>query len=118
MPYDKPSNEALACMKDCAECASMCAQTAHHCLAMGGDHASPDHQGLLQDCKQLCSTAVNFMARSSHHAADLCRLCATVCNECADDCDRLANGDQMMSQCAQTCRKCAETCEKMAGAAV
>jgi hypothetical protein len=118
MPHEMPSREMLACMKDCGECASICAQTAHHCLHLGGDHASPEHQGLLQDCKQICAMSVGFMARASHHAADLCRECATICTECADDCDRLANGDQLMKQCAQVCRKCAASCEKMAGATV
>src|SRR5437016_4417524 len=82
MPHQMPSKETQQCIKDCAECASMCAQTAHHCLHLGGEHASPEHQGLLQDCKQICATALGFMSRASHHAGAICRECAEICNAC------------------------------------
>jgi hypothetical protein len=118
MPHNMPSPEMLACIKVCGECASVCAQTAHHCLHLGGEHASPDHQCLLHDCRQICGTAVGFMARSSHYSASICKECAEICTACADDCDRLANGDQPMKQCAEVCRKCATACEKMASATV
>lgn len=118
MPHEMPSREMLACMKDCGECATMCAQTAHHCLHLGGKHATPEHQGLLQDSKQICGLAVGFMARSSHYAAAICRECAGICNACADDCEQMAGGDQMMTQCAEVCRRCAQSCQKMAGAGV
>ena len=121
MPHEIPSKETLACMKDCAECAIICAQTAHHCLHLGGEHASPEHQGLLEDCRSICGTSVGFMARASHHAGHLCRECAEIGTEWAADCDRLADsggGDQLMKQCAQVCRKCAQSCEKMAAAHV
>lgn len=118
MPHEMPSREVQQCIKDCAECASVCAQTAHHCLHLGGEHAAPEHQGLLQDCKAICGVAVGFMSRSSHHAGHICRECAEICAECASACDRIANGDAMMKQCAQTCRTCAQSCERMAGAGV
>jgi hypothetical protein len=60
--------------------------------------------------------AAGFMARGSHHANELCRLCATICIECAEDCERMAEGDEMMEQCASTCRECAKACETMVGA--
>jgi hypothetical protein len=118
MPAQSLSPQLQACIQDCAECATICAQTAHHCLQLGGDHASPDHQGLLHDCKQLCAVVVGFMSRASQHASEICRLCATICGQCADDCERIANGDTVMQQCIQTCRKCAQSCENMASAAV
>jgi len=118
MAHEMPNHETQRCIKDCGECASICAQTAYHCLHLGGEHASPEHQGLLRDCAQICGVAVSFMARSSHHAVHICRECAEICAECADDCERLANGDSMMQQCAEVCRRCAQSCEKMAGAAV
>ncbi len=118
MPHQMPSRETQQCIKDCAECASICSQTAHHCLHLGGEHASPEHQGLLQDCKQICGVAVGFMSRASHYATAICRECAEICNACADACDRMANGDQTMKQCAEVCRRCARSCEKMAAAGV
>lgn len=118
MPHEMPNRETQQCIRDCGECATVCAQTTHHCLHLGGDHASPEHQGLLRDCAQICGVAVGFMARSSHHASEICRLCTEICVACADDCDRLADGDSMMKQCVQVCRKCAQSCEKMAAAGV
>src|SRR5262245_56441781 len=118
MPHTMPTPEMIEGIKACADCATICAQTAHHCLHLGGEHALPEHQGLLQDCKQICAVAVGFMARASHHSADLCRQCGTICNECADDCDRMAQEDRLMRHCAEVCRRCAQSCEKMAGAMV
>jgi hypothetical protein len=105
-------------MKACGDCAGVCAQTAHHCLHLGGPHASPEHQGLMHDCASICSTAACFMSRASHHSGCICRECVEICNECAESCEKLAKGDKMMTQCAQTCRTCAQACEKMAGAEV
>lgn len=118
MSHTMPSQEMLSCMRDCVECASICAQCLHHCLHMGGEHAAPDHQGLMRDCEEICGVAASFMSRSSHQIADLCRVCAAVCTECGDSCDRLANGDALMKQCAQTCRRCAQSCEQMSTANV
>lgn len=116
--YQVPSPEVRDCMKACGECATACAQTAHHCLHIGGEHAGPEHQALLQDCKEICALAVDFMARASRHAGHLCSECAEICNACADDCDRMAHGDQMMQWCAQACRRCAQSCERMAAVRV
>lgn len=118
MPHQMPSSEFLSCMKSCGECAVMCEQCSHHCLHMGGEHASPEHQGLLRDCAEICGLAACFLARSSHHAAHLCRECAEICNACAQSCERLGKGDTMMTECARVCRDCAESCERMAGAGV
>jgi hypothetical protein len=85
---------------------------------MGGEHASPEHQNVMQDCKQICALAVGFMARESRHMGHVCRECAEICTARADDCDRMAHGDPLMKQCAEVCRRCAQSCEKMAGAGV
>lgn len=106
------------CIKDCQECTTACLRTASHCLGMGGDHAAPEHQTLLQDCAHVCGTAAGFMSRGSHHHAAICRACAEICHACADDCDRLAGGDTTMQKCVEACRRCAESCETMATASV
>ena len=118
MSHELPSKETIDRMKICGECASLCSQCGFHCLHMGGPHASPEHQGIMRDCAEICGTAACFMSRNSHHAAHICQECVDICNECAESCDKLAKGDAMMSQCAELCRKCAKACEKMAGAAV
>ncbi len=118
MPYAMPSPEMLACLKDCGECASMCARCAHHCLHMGKEHAAAEHQGIMRDCTSICELAACFLSRASPHAAHLCDECVEICNECAESCDSIAHGDAMMKQCATICRKCAQACTKMATADV
>lgn len=118
MPHTAPNQEMLSCITACQECADVCLRTSVHCLNMGGEHASPEHQSLLQDCADICAAAARFMGRSSHHHAQVCRVCAEVCAACADDCKRLAGGDRLMDQCARTCRSCAQSCEHMASAGV
>ena len=118
MSHDMPSQETLDCMKLCGECANMCSQCGVHCLHMGGQHASPEHQGIMRDCAEICCVAASFLARNSHHAPHICKECAEICSECAESCEKLAKGDGIMTQCAELCRKCAKACEKMASAAV
>lgn len=118
MSHQLNNADLQECARKCYECADVCQSTATHCLQLGGEHASAEHQVLMQDCADICATAARFMGRGSHHHNHVCRECAEICTACADDCDRLANGDQKMKQCAQVCRKCAESCEMMAGAAV
>lgn len=118
MPTDMSSREMLACVRDCSECASFCEQTSRHCMRMGGSHAGVEHQRLLQDCRQICSLAIDFMARASSYTGHVCRECAEIATACADDCTRLAGSDSLMLQCAAACRQCARSCEKMAAAFV
>ncbi len=114
MKMHAPSADMQQCLTICGECAAVCAQTSHHCLGLGGDHASQNHQVLLQDCTSICATSACFMCRTSPHSADVCRMCADICTKCAAECDRVGKGDSMMTKCAETCRKCAQSCEKMA----
>jgi hypothetical protein len=95
----------------------ICAECAHHCLGMGGEHAGQKHQAIMRDCAEICALAVGFMLRDSDHAGHVCRECADVCSACAESCDRMADGDEMMTRCAETCRRCAQSCQQMAGAA-
>lgn len=104
------------CIKDCGECAVICTRCSLHCLGMGGEHASQQHQAIMQDCAQICAMAVGFMARDSAHATHVCRECAEICDACAESCASMADGDEMMTRCAETCRRCAESCRQMSGA--
>ena len=104
------------CARICHECEDACLRTIVHCLDLGGDHASREHQTALADCAGICGFVHGFMHRESPHAVHLCRECAEICRACADSCQSIGNGDAAMSQCAQTCRRCADACEQMAGA--
>lgn len=102
------------CIKNCQECHASCASLIPHCLHMGGDHASKEHIGLLQDCAHICATALSFMLRGSPRHVLTCAACAAICRQCADDCERMAGADDQMRSCAETCRRCTESCSRMA----
>ena len=103
--------EVKQCMDDCHECHVMCLSMAMtHCLETGGRHTEPAHMRIMLDCAQICSVALDFMARDSAHHQHICRECAEICRSCAASCDGLDG----MEDCAAACRKCAESCERMA----
>ena len=73
-----------ACMDACHECHITCLHMAmNHCLEAGGRHAEPQHMKLMLDCAQICSVAIDFMARKSEHHRHICRECAEICRACA-----------------------------------
>ena len=112
------TDEMRTCIANCLECHATCTETQTHCLMMGGQHASVEHQRLLADCAQACMTSADFMLRMSEHHAEYCRICADICRACADDCERLAGNDEAMKKCAAACRRCEQTCRAMAMTAV
>jgi hypothetical protein len=101
------------CITDCLDCHSVCLSTIAHCLTKGGEHASPEHIRLLQDCAQICMTSADFMLRKSPAHQMVCRLCAGICELCAAECARMADDEQMVL-CAETCQRCAQSCSEMA----
>ena len=111
----EPMTDAMqACIDACHECHNTCAETVHHCLSLGGKHASPEHITLMLDCVAICATSAAFMARQSTRHGMVCRVCVDVCTACADDCERVGPDDRMMQRCAEVCRECAESCRAMA----
>ncbi len=102
-----------SCIRDCTECARICAETVDHCLRLGGKHAEAAHIKRLLDCAQSCQLSVELMSRGSDMAARMCALCAEFCQLCAVDCERMADGDEVMKRCAETCRRCATSCRAM-----
>ena len=103
----------MQCIEDCLQCVGICAHCSAHCLGMGGEHASKEHQGIMRDCSEICVVAASFVARQSRHADHVCTECADVCRDCGESCERLAQGDTMMTRCAQLCRRCVESCLAM-----
>jgi len=108
------TSEMRECIQNCLECYSICFETAHHCLTMGGKHADPKHIGLLNNCAQICQTSAAFMLSGSELHGRVCGVCAEVCRACEQSCSSMANGDETMRRCAEICRRCAESCQKMA----
>jgi len=104
-------SEMKACMDACHECHITCLHMAmNHCLEAGGRHAEPQHMKLMLDCAQICSVAIDFMARKSEHHAHICRVCAEICRACAASCEQLDG----MEDCVAACRRCADACDRMA----
>ncbi len=108
------SSEMRECIDTCSDCHNVCLETVIHCLGIGGEHATPNHVGLLLDCAQICATSADFMLRGSDLHARTCGVCAEACARCADECERMAGGDETMLRCAEQCRRCAESCQAMA----
>jgi hypothetical protein len=106
-------SEMKDCIDNCDDCHSICLETITWCLEQGGEHASPDHIKLLQDCAEICQASANFMIRGSDLHSLTCDVCAQVCERCADSCEQLGGGDQMQA-CADACRRCAQSCRSMA----
>jgi hypothetical protein len=107
------SREMQQCIDNCQNCHAVCLETIAHCLEMGGEHASPNHIKLLQDCVQICQTSADFMIRMSDYHAQTCGACAAVCEACAKECESMADGNDFMRRCADACRRCAESCRQM-----
>jgi hypothetical protein len=117
MQHTQMSQEMQDCISNCLNCHAVCLETINHCLQMGGEHASPDHIKLLQDCAQICATSADFMLRMSDYHGDVCGVCADICEACATECESMADGAEFMQRCADACRKCAESCREMSSMA-
>jgi hypothetical protein len=105
--------EMRSCAKECADCHEICIETVQHCLAMGGEHASPEHIRTLLDCAQICQTSADFLTRASELHLITCAACAEICRACERACEAMGT-DQTMKTCAEACARCAESCERMA----
>jgi hypothetical protein len=111
--HNEMSADMRKCIDDCLSCSSVCAETLHHCLMMGGKHAEVEHVTIMLDCAEICQTSANFMLRQSPAHVETCGTCAAVCRACEESCRQL-DGD-FMKRCADECGSCAECCERMAG---
>jgi hypothetical protein len=104
------------CISNCLDCHASWEETMAHCLTMGGEHASAEHQRILADCAQACMTSADFMLRMSDYHPQHCGTCAEICRACADNCERLGGRDETMRKCAEACRRCGQSCRKMSRA--
>ncbi|MDQ3516411.1 MAG: four-helix bundle copper-binding protein [Gemmatimonadota bacterium] len=114
MPHQMKASPAMqSCIDVCNECHSVCIETVHHCLSLGGKHAEVGHITTLLDCADICRTSADFMLRGSERHPESCQACAAVCRACEESC-RSMGDDEQMKKCADVCGRCAESCEKMA----
>ena len=111
--HNQMSGDMQKCIDDCLSCSSVCTETLHHCLMMGGKHAEVAHVTIMLDCAEICQTSANFMLRQSAAHVETCGTCAAICRACEESCRQL-DGD-FMKRCADECASCAESCESMAG---
>src|SRR3546814_5683909 len=51
-----------ACIDNCTQCHATCLETINYCLSQGGQHAAPEHIGLLATCADI---------RSEEHTSEL-----------------------------------------------
>jgi hypothetical protein len=116
MVADRQSDAMRACIENCLNCYSVCAQTSAHCLIQGGRHAEASHLRLLHDCAEICRTSADFMLRGSELHAVTCGGCAVICGRCGRSCRSMADDEQMV-RCAEVCERCEKTCREMAGGA-
>ena len=102
-----------ACIDACLSCHAECLRTMHHCLGLGGPHASKEHIGLLAACASICMTSADTMLLGAAGMRVHRGACAEVCRQCAKSC-RSMGDDTQMSLCADVCDQCATECEAMA----
>lgn len=103
------------CVNNCLTSHATCLETIAHCLKKGGEHASPEHIKLLQDCADICVVNVGFMLRKSDFQDQIGSTCADINQKCASECESLSEGDDIMARCAEVNRECEKSCREMSG---
>lgn len=111
------TDELRRAVQDCLDCHRISIETITHCMILGGKHAEARHIRVMADCAQICTTAADYMLRSSDYHHRVCGLCAEVCAACADSCESVDPHDRTLAQCVEICRRCADSCRRMAGLA-
>lgn len=102
------------CMDECSMCMAMCNETMMYCARDG--RMTVDMMCVLQDCIDMCGTAIRCMMRMSPQCSRVCMLCAEMCLNCASMCEQMASGNELMMRCAEMCKRCAESCRMMSKA--
>src|SRR3546814_14232984 len=52
-----------ACIDNCTQCHATCLENINYCPSQGGQHAAPEHIGLLATCADICVTSADAMLR-------------------------------------------------------
>jgi hypothetical protein len=104
-------NPMQSCIDMCAKCVQICQECINLCLQESNPRDRMYCIKTLQDCAEICSTAVCFMSRGSGHIKDVWNVCASICESCAKECSLFS--DDHCQACADTCRQCASECRNM-----
>lgn len=92
-------------------CMSMCTETMMTCMKNG--KMTAELMCMLDDCIDMCQTAMRCMMRMSPRCKKVCMMCAEMCMNCATVCEQMAGGNEMMMRCAEMCKRCADSCKMM-----
>src|SRR3546814_15839483 len=90
-----------ACIDNCTQCHATCLETINYCLSQGGQHAAPEHIGLLATCADICATSADAMLRGTAIHAATCGACAAVCRQCAASSARMGRSEER--RCGKGC---------------
>ena len=104
-----------SCIDACSACAVACNHCAASCLNEENVADMRECIRLDLDCAGICMLSVEYMARGSDFAVDVCALCADVCEACAEECAR--HDMEHCRACAEACKRCADECRRMSVAA-
>jgi hypothetical protein len=102
------------CLRACSECAEVCNETLHHCIAHIKDGHTEHARSveLLIDCQDFCKLAAAVLAREGPLAAQACTACEDACRACAEELKK--HNDAQMKECAQACLACEKACRELA----
>ncbi len=113
---DPPKSDAMlkTCCSTCSECARVCDQTFHHCLAQAALGKAPYLKvaQVVADCGEFCALSARLIARQSTLMPLSCRACADACRRCAEEC-RAFDTDLEMKVCLDECERCEKSCRSM-----
>ncbi|MCS1350822.1 four-helix bundle copper-binding protein [Mechercharimyces sp. CAU 1602] len=99
------------CIDACLNCAQSCRICLTACLHEPDVANRIECIRTLQDCIDICDSAVRFMTANSPYAMQVCDLCATICSACAQQCTQMQ--DEHCQMCATHCQECADACRSM-----
>jgi hypothetical protein len=107
-------------LKAMTECARICNETAHHCLAMmcegkGDIQAHAKVHQFAMDCQAFCNLSAALMARHSPLAGHAHMANAEACAACAEACEAHKDAGDIVRQCLESCRACEKACRAAAG---
>ena len=104
-------NPMQSCIDMCSKCVQLCQECINLCLQESNVRDRMYCIKTLQDCAEICSTAVCFMSRGSGHIREICTVCAAVCESCAKECGMF--NDDHCQACSDACKQCASECRHM-----
>jgi hypothetical protein len=69
-------------------------------------------QRIINECADICLTALHAIKNQYSQLEDLTLLCIGICEECAEVCERYEG--MLFKTCANTCRQCSNVFAQLA----